>query len=248
MKILKTGICFIIFSLLVANTFGQDVNIPNNKEIKIVNEDSLIIAHVLIYQKKPIEINHSKRYYWYNNVTINSNVGGYHGKLLHGNYKVLVGTNLVLSGKLEKGLKVGQWVRWRPNGEFLETVEYKKGYKQGKKLEYDSSGNVVGIYSYKNGRKDGKYKKWDSDGNLIEKGKYRLDKKEGRVKIFTNGKKSVKKYNNGELIFKLKKKSLDTNEGIIEPSKQNDISKPSESKWWKSIFKKRKTIESLESN
>jgi hypothetical protein len=69
-----------------------------------------------------------KLYYWFRQDTILATRGGYGGRLLDGEYKVLYpNKNLRELGHFSYGLKVGEWKTWFPNGELKSITHWKNG-------------------------------------------------------------------------------------------------------------------------
>ncbi len=120
----------------------------------------------------------SKYYYWYSNNTISATQGGYHGKLLDGNY-----TAFYLNGNLkEKGL-------------------FKSGLKDGLWQSWTSTGALITKMNYKNGLTDGHYTLFEK-GTVKETGTYNAGKINGKVyKYISKDSVQIASYNNGELLI-----------------------------------------------
>ena len=202
MKIIHNSIIALLLLFPLSHRLmAQEFSIPTRKEIKLVNNDSTIITQVLVNEIQLKEVKTSERYYWYSNGTIESNIGGYHGRLLDGKFELFKENNLLIRGDFTNGLKNGTWKYWNKDGGFKETLNWEDGQLDGDNLVYYSSGGVKQKQTYKSGQLKGKFYKWKQNGDLAETGKYRDGKIHGKVYIYTdNGEKKIVKYKNGEKV------------------------------------------------
>ncbi len=180
-----------IIILLVSsfNSFCQNKTKSNfTRKIIISYSDSIIEANMLT-RNKDIKINDRVNYYWYHSNRINSNRGGYSGKLLHGKYQVLnkVG-ELISMGEFAYGLKCGEWKYWHKDGEIKSQGTFSDGFKIGDFKYYNSSGKIIDLKKYKKG--------------VLHGNQYN----------FVDGKQTVKKYRRGKEIIKTPKEKKNKEE------------------------------------
>jgi hypothetical protein len=139
----KTFISFSIAFILLAETFGQDIEKPAVRDIEVKSADSIVKAQIVI-TKKYSELNAGISYYWYSEGQIHVNQSGIHGFPLHGQYNVFDRKgNLITSGEFLNGVKNGKWQYWHNNGNLKFTEYYKNGIKSGNVERYDINGNIV---------------------------------------------------------------------------------------------------------
>jgi hypothetical protein len=147
---------FIIVVLVSMNVFAQIPSKLKHSEIIVNSKDSTIKANILLNKKK-IHLHNNCIYYWYNSDKIESNVGGYYGKLLDGSYVVFdKQRNLVTQGVFDKGLKNRQWKTWYPDGNLKSIEKFKKGKKNGKAKYFSPDGKIIKMVPFKNDLKQGK--------------------------------------------------------------------------------------------
>jgi antitoxin component YwqK of YwqJK toxin-antitoxin module len=85
-------------------------------------------------------------YYWFKSGRIHKTQGGYYGKLLHGNYKVVDrDRHLLEEGQFKKGQKTGLWRSWYEDGALKSTRRKGFGFwnKTYRIKEYDANGNTT---------------------------------------------------------------------------------------------------------
>jgi len=242
--------------LFVTSLLGQQMDIPMEKTVKIVKSDTIVLAKVKTTESNNIKVINDRVYYWYLKDKILSNVGGFHGKLLHGKYEVFVKDKLIYSGQFSNGLKNALWKQWDVQGNFIETQEWEAGQLQGEKKMYYPKGNVKEQYTYKNNVQHGVYQKWDENGVLTEKGKYKMGKKHGLIILYSEGNELKKeKYLQGELIpekIKAEREKRKTKEEKQAERTQNptpdENSELDEEKnsWFNKLFKKKEKQEEEE--
>ncbi|MDP4209205.1 MAG: hypothetical protein Q8928_10365 [Bacteroidota bacterium] len=225
-KIFKILIVSIQLITLTMAATGQE---PGSQRNIIVNsEDSLIKTSVW---DKPYKhkIDPEINYHWYAAGTINHNVGGYSGKLVHGKYEMFDNEQkLRAKGTFEYGVMTGNWIRWYANGNTQWTGNYKDGKITGKVLTYTIDGKQASILSYKKGVLNGKSYFFEQDKTIVKK--------------FRNGKEIVK-------VAKVKKEvSKDKADLKKEPLKKvtssnkitEEKSRKDKKKWWQFSFLKHK--------
>lgn len=123
----------------------------HSREIIIQSSDTLIRANILTGdpEDKPSP---NKRYFWCSKGMINSNIGGYGGKLLNGEYLAFINNKLIEKGDFSKGLKTGIWQTWYLSGRCHKTITWKEGVLSGKYINVAENGNIESIGVYKKGK------------------------------------------------------------------------------------------------
>lgn len=113
-----------------------------------------------------------KMYYWMDAGKVHQTQGEFKGKLLHGEYeKCDQAGNLIEKGNFKKGLKVGVWKQWFPDGKLKQISNWKLGVLHGK-LENFNHGKLNHLIHFKNGRKHGVVLKM-IDAKLVITAEYR---------------------------------------------------------------------------
>ena len=140
---------------------------PQVRDIMISYKDSVVKAHILL-QSENVETLNSLTYYWYSQNGINTNMGGYSGDLLHGEYQVYNNNKkLIVQGFFDHGLKNGTWKYWNSKGLLKLSMEYKNGLLDGEFYVYDTNGVQIEKRKYKAGKLQqesaGKMKIWKED-------------------------------------------------------------------------------------
>lgn len=151
-------------------SFAQKLPKKKTEREVIVNfSDSIVRANVFIENKKA-KLNDLAVYYWFKSGSINKNVGDFSGNLLNGEYLVFNNNNQMLcKGQFKKGVKVGVWKRWLPQGGLIEKQEWKNGLINGKVFTFDKTGNIVQILNYKKGLKQGKSVFFNNGNKVVVK-------------------------------------------------------------------------------
>lgn len=130
-----------------------------------------------VTNKEP-SIKSDRMYYWFKGGSIHNSENGVSGELLNEDFeKFYLSNQLAEKGEFSRGLKVGLWKTWHPNG-VIESTQY-----------------------WSDGRKKGMYYQYNQDGVLIEKGRYSANKKQGMWVNFIS--KDSIKYKNGEKVIKV---------------------------------------------
>lgn len=157
----------------------------------------------------------TKMYHWYDRGRLYESQGAYAGYLIHGQYlKYSRSTGRLLEkGIMDKGIRIGIWLKWHDNGNIYEVANWENGIQSGKTLVYTSEKALYAKYRYKNGLLEGK-QLFYKDGKLIEKQKFRNNQRIETVNnIFINNKDRIikrhkikavdeKKINNKDRIFR----------------------------------------------
>lgn len=149
--------------------------IPTFKGITQVSQSHFTVSvqdSLYIYQSKILVerlIFHPKSdvfYYWYKNNIINRTMGGYDGRLLDGYSDIFYreSGNLFTKGLFQKGLKVGIWFEWYPNGQVKVKSSWKQGKLNGISEEFDDSGRLLKRLNYKDNMLFGPYEIFNLDG------------------------------------------------------------------------------------
>jgi antitoxin component YwqK of YwqJK toxin-antitoxin module len=173
----------IIFSLisLTSITAQKKEGKYHSREVIIQVEDTLIRANILTGEltEKP---DPDKEYFWYSKGMINSNIGGYGGKLFHGDYLAFLNNKLIESGQFICGQKIGIWRSWYSSGKIKKISNWKDGNLDGRYCYYSENGIVERRGFYKNGSFHSSLKK--SETNVANKihlfKKFRTKKKPGK--------------------------------------------------------------------
>jgi len=142
------------------------------RDIMISYKDSIVKAQILLISEN-IKTSDNLTYYWYGNDEINTNMGGYTGALLNGEYKVYnLSRKLISQGFFEHGLKTGTWKYWNAKGVLKQTMEYREGLLNGELALYDAQGTQTEKRTYKNGilqiESTGKLKIWKGNNKNQE--------------------------------------------------------------------------------
>ncbi|HEX2921892.1 MAG TPA: hypothetical protein VHO50_12085 [Bacteroidales bacterium] len=121
--------------------------VSNFREVVVIKGDTVIRTYILTEDAKK-DPDLQRQYYWYSNGIINSNKGGYSGKLLHNGYEAFVNNNLIESGNFKKGVKTGKWLVWWESGSIRKISTYEDGVLNGKYTVLKENGDVEldGIY------------------------------------------------------------------------------------------------------
>ena len=196
----KLTLWMIIPLLLLCETIeGQEMTIPTKRAVKIVSNDTTVIAEVRTTKQENLKIDRDKWYYWFDKEKINWNRGGYHNKLLHGTYELFVNGKLREAGEFNDGLKNGIWKKWSEAGNYYEILEWKKGFLHGSYTNFHPSGKKKENYLYKRNKKNGAYKIWNEKEELIERGNYQKGLKHGTITSYEeDGQYKKSKYRFGE--------------------------------------------------
>lgn len=147
--------------------------------------------------KKTAKIRSNRMYYWFKAGAIHTSEYGVSGELLHDDFEKFYFSNqLAEKGQFRRGLKVGVWKTWYPNG-VLETYQY-----------YDEGYRKSSFYRYSN------------QGVLLEKGSYRANKKQGKwINYATN---DTLMYKNDNVVIKKSKESKKGNENDVAAGAKKD--------------------------
>jgi hypothetical protein len=134
---------FAVICLVVAIKIpAQEGITPAIRDIKVLSNDSLIVAQILISKvDNKLSKNH---YYWYDNGNIRITQSGIFGYPLHGKYTVYdLEENILLSGSFETGLKNGEWKYWYKNGNLKRVETFKKGEMIAEPELFDINGKPI---------------------------------------------------------------------------------------------------------
>jgi antitoxin component YwqK of YwqJK toxin-antitoxin module len=147
--------CFLlILSAPVMAQARKTLKMEATDRVIINRQDTLYEFYTTWNYKKEADV--ESYYYWYKQDTILVTRGGFDGKLLHGNYKVIYpGKNLAETGWFVNGRKDGEWKKWLPNGQLQQVVHWKKGKKEGAFEEFTTTGQKIRSGFYKQDRADG---------------------------------------------------------------------------------------------
>jgi len=119
-------------------------------------------------------------------------------------------------GKLKKGLKVGKWTHWHPNGQKWVEAYWKDGKKDGTWLVWHNKGQKRYEENWKNDEKEGKWTWWDLDvdGQIELEGNFKNGKASGRWTWWKSDGSVLKKgaFNADGYI----KECLDSNDEVVK--------------------------------
>jgi len=117
-------------------------------------------------------------------------------------------------GKLKKGLKVGKWTHWHPNGQKWVEAYWKDGKKDGTWLVWHNKGQKQYEENWKNDEKEGKWTWWDLDGQIELEGNFKNGKASGRWTWWKSDGSVLKKgaFNADGYI----KECLDSNDEVVK--------------------------------
>lgn len=139
----------LILSLFQLKSYSQSIEIKTVNDIYLNTPDSVLYFQISRIPLKESKLDMEKRYYWYKSGTFSSNRGSYAGFLLDGKYCVYDNIKkLREEGYFCKGLKVGKWKRWHPNGEYESVTVWKDGFKRGRSLYYSPAGTLLKSIDY----------------------------------------------------------------------------------------------------
>lgn len=86
-------------------------------------------------------------------------------KMPDGNYtNYYTNKQLKVSGMVDAGVRVGQWVSYHANGNKQSENEYKVGVLHGKTVTYYENGQIMYIGYYKGGNYEGDWLYYNKDG------------------------------------------------------------------------------------
>jgi hypothetical protein len=121
------------------------------RDIMISYKDSIVKAQILLIPEN-IKTSNNLMYYWYGHYAINTNMGGFSGDLLNGEYQVYnTARKLITQGFFAHGLKNGTWKYWNSKGVLKQTMEYSAGLLNGELIVYDARGIQLESRKYKEG-------------------------------------------------------------------------------------------------
>jgi antitoxin component YwqK of YwqJK toxin-antitoxin module len=138
-------ISLLLLFFLCSKIFGQDdYVVSKSKPVKVASNDTIILATVSRSALPENKIEKYKRYYWFSKGKIQSNVGGFHGNLLHGGFELFKAENLLVKGIYKNGLKDGVWKAWDVNGRYIEITNWNEGVIDGELTSYYERGRKKG--------------------------------------------------------------------------------------------------------
>ena len=196
---MKSVISIVIVLFHCTAMYAQYIDGLDHREVNLHFPDSSIKAEVLTKEKK-VQVDNTKKYYWYDNNAINHNQGGYKGNLLDGKYIVVnKHGKMITEGNFIKGNKTGEWKYWDEEGYLTALIKWDKGHKEGEYFKYKQGSIILKGYYHKN-RPEGSYKKYENR-KIIETGSFKNGVLHGK-KITYKGDTVLKKevYKNGDLV------------------------------------------------
>lgn len=121
--------------------------------------DSFYVETEIISMTKhrKIKPGDTRIYTWVLGGQIQSNQGGYTGRLLHGDYTSINNDRTMREqGTYWYGLKDGFWKYWHPNGRMKKSMTWHRGELQGDFADFDENGSVIKCGRYRNNKLQGK--------------------------------------------------------------------------------------------
>lgn len=120
--------------------------------------------------EKKINPKTNKIYYWFKGGLIHNTQSGIAGDLLDDKFiKMYHSNQLAEQGEFKKGLKVGLWKSWHPNGTIETTQHWHNGLKTGGFYHYDENGAIVEKGYYSRNKKQGDWIDYIKKDTLIYK-------------------------------------------------------------------------------
>jgi hypothetical protein len=115
-------------------SFSQEFKVADTRTEKLITNDSVVYCSV--YMLTPtVKPTAGRFYFWFDSKRVHWNQGAWHGRLLHGPYRVLLsGGQLSRAGQHEHGLKSGEWKEWWGNGAIKSIERWREGELHGKAL------------------------------------------------------------------------------------------------------------------
>lgn len=196
-------ILILIFAQLIFQSLNAQLKKGENlhRTVYISNNDTTYVANVYLVDVS-VKTNYETRYHWFKNNELHSNVGGYTGKLLDGQFKKICDDGILIEqGSYLNGIKSGVWKNWNRKGDLLSIISYKQGLKHG-------------------------FYKFYANASIIEEGNYKRNKKHSRSLVVNNdGSTEEVFYKNGIIIeasflrklFKKSSNSQELEEIVLDP-------------------------------
>jgi hypothetical protein len=130
---------------------------------RVLNHHDTLTFFFAVLPDKPIRCEQNRMYYWFRRDTVLTTAGGYDGRVLDGEYKVLYpNKNLRENGNFNMGIKTGVWKTWYPDGALETITHWKNGEQFGAFELYDENGKALNPIGKKDpgaGRKDPAHQK-----------------------------------------------------------------------------------------
>ncbi|WP_123774042.1 toxin-antitoxin system YwqK family antitoxin [[Flexibacter] sp. ATCC 35103] len=169
---------FILFFAFALVSFGDPFMIK-----KISDKD---FRYEFYTTNKKTTANKNITYYWFKGGTLHETQGGMSGDLLDGEFMRMFHSNqLAEQGKFRKGIKIGIWKTWYPNGILATTQNWHNGVRSGKYICYDQSGNLLETGRFMSDFKTGKWINLEKRDTIAYKKNIIVKQKE----IFTKSEK-----------------------------------------------------------
>lgn len=137
----------IVTTALILCSFGGPLK-------KIITDTSYRYEFYTTQEKpKPLD---NRMYSWFKGGAIHSSESGIAGELLDGAFvKYYLDNQLAETGRFYRGLRIGTWKSWHPNGKLSTEQSWSNGRMSGKFYSYSSNGTLMEKGSYSAGKKDG---------------------------------------------------------------------------------------------
>ncbi|MGH2665715.1 toxin-antitoxin system YwqK family antitoxin [Flavobacterium sp.] len=193
---------------------------------------------------KTVKPHSDKVYYWFKGGLIHNAQAGIGGALLNDAFVKMYHSNqLAEQGVFKKGLKVGLWKTWYPNGVVETTQKWSSGLRSGEFYHYDENGSVLEKGSFKNNRKNGTWVDFTKKDTVVyKKGivfvkKPKLSKEE-KAKL----KEEEKKADEAKKTLKAEEKAK---KATPIKSEKESGNKPKKEGFFKKLFHKKKANQNV---
>ena len=136
--------------------------------------------------KEPIEVDpYVRDIYWYDfrrkEIRVGGKVDQKYGAILHGTYKKVRGTQVIVEGIFYKGLKHGRWIQLDKDDLLVDKEKYYKGWPKESLVTYYSRENqkMKEIIPIEYGEREGNYFYFFDSGQVGVAGEFHWDHKVG---------------------------------------------------------------------
>lgn len=155
----------LFFSFFILSSFTSSTDPILKKRIT----DKEFKYEFFVTPKKP-EIKSDRVYYWFKGGAIHTSEYGISGELLNDDFeKFYLSNQLAEKGQFKKGLKIGVWKTWHPNGVLETSIYYNEGLKKGTFYKYTDKGVLLEKGRYRSNKKQGKWINYNSNDTLVYK-------------------------------------------------------------------------------
>lgn len=149
----------VLANCLLASSCTPELRLPDtsNNTITVVQGDIIHQVQVLPREER-VQVEPVRFYYYFSGGQLGKAEGAYLGKVLHGPYQQHTRKKQLLEqGVFNKGLKVGVWRQWHPDGYLSALETYEKGLADGSWIGYAPNGALAWRKHYKEGLPHGRW-------------------------------------------------------------------------------------------